>query len=1268
MQDLTALQAAHLPIKLPIAPQLPFISTATDPPTLYTVARTDLSTLSISSVSFPPGAVSPVSVAIHTPTPTSPSGLTIFEDRILFSLRTGELYDVDFSTRTANIIGDVTDADQDRAGVLALSTSPDSNLIAIISPLSLTLLDTAFSTVGHISHPKLATHAAIAWRSDGEFLAYTIRTSVSSVLGFVVDRACCTVSALDIDSDLSRNLATVIDWEPRVGGRIAIAGPSSAVTFFERNGQRLRRNDFNIVAYGTPKLLSWSPDSRLLAVASEEREDQAEGDCFRVAFYHHFNYKWYCKKRYVFQHRVVAILWDPDEIGLVTIVTEHEVFSLTLFHSPPVVSISSSMAVAAVVNGSHVELTDYVQARLPPSICHTFVSCAEDVIAISPLRDGGGLCILMADGSLDWCLFDQDSWSSVRPGILSTASILPRHGRKSVLLNNQNAISASELRFSIMPSRSCVVVVAPSEPWNQCLKSRPGDSLYLLPLPSVMDEDCDLGRYTVEGQVTAITHAFQTMAIIISVNDGSLRRIAIDEISGCLMEESCVTGLSSKVIQIHEVELTSHRAACFSLDTEGKLDVVEMTTSRKLSLSKECTSFCVHEGFLLFTTRSHLLYCMALDSEHSLANETNRESIPSILDTLDMTDNAVQMPEGKGATRPIDRGSIIITPVPGKTDIVLLAPRGNIESISPRPIVFEIIDRLAKQRKYGSAFRLCRTQRVDMNHIVEADFHGFLQSVAQFVTQVGNVASLSEFLTLLKGEKARINSVCDAVVRELKQLPESEKFMTAIMTGLVRRDPPNIIGALTEVQKARSRSIEAAQSAIDFLFILVKDEAKLYAEALGTYDLDLAAFVADSSRMDPMEYSQELHFLRATEENERKYKIDVKLQRHDSALKHLYLCGESRYDECIAFCHSHMLYEIALPMFSSDEKRRANLLKGYGANLRNTGKYDAGAAVGLLTEDLHLAYECYKLGSRWELALSIVGRRKDVSDEEKREIYTELADELAEKGQMVECAQIRVTKLGDLAGAVTAAASVDEWDAAFEAISTYAALKKDEFDERMSKGWDLVTESVLEGKDNLVATIRENRSKLRERGNRLNVLREAARKLREDMTSGGHLAGAESDAFSATSASSIGSNLSDVTFTSKASATSLFATSSSSQLNGPLSSARLEKQALKRQQRASKKRIREGHPKEAEYLPGYLVKLVPSDFLKGRVDKTVRALIAIGKTKAALGLLEDMKKLIDEAVLLPDDVVSEKEKTQLMDNPRWDEIGQTLSAVSQTET
>lgn len=54
--------------------------------------------------------------------------------------------------------------------------------------------------------------------------------------------------------------------------------------------------------------------------------------------------------------------------------------------------------------------------------------------------------------------------------------------------------------------------------------------------------------------------------------------------------------------------------------------------------------------------------------------------------------------------RRVERGSRIVTPVPSNMALVLQMPRGNLETVNPRPLVLEVVKRDVKR----STFPLCR--------------------------------------------------------------------------------------------------------------------------------------------------------------------------------------------------------------------------------------------------------------------------------------------------------------------------------------------------------------------------------------------------------------------------------------------------------------------------------------------------------------------------------------------------------------------------------
>lgn len=1526
MQNLHTCNCVRLPVKLPSSPSHLPLLTCSPQPCLHVVHRSHPCTLTLTSHPLPPSTAAVSRLSIHVPHPTPVTSLFTHPDtasHLVLTLRSGQVYTVSAPALqqhqhqlehqrrhhaddhdgsgvhcqphqpvgNATLLADVTDEhDPSKSGVLACALSPDAHILALLSPAKLTLLDPSFTVLSELPLPCTASHAALSWRNDGDFLVVVMRRAAShdhptdpdhqhfpagSVCALVTDRTCSTVQHLDIDVQLARHLAVCVDWEPRLGGAISIAGPGNAVTFFERNGERLRRRDLRLMSNGTPKKLRWSPDSKWLAMACEESDEQGEGDAWRVAFFQLTNYRWYCKRRIIVSHRVLDIVWDEDDSSIVTIVTEREVLRMRVISVPSTMITCDDYSIAAVVDGPYVMLTDFSKAIVPPPMAHATVPCNEDIVAIAPDRHGAGFVVLTANGVLEWVMFLPSALSNPHTG--SPPLVLPHppqltrciRGRKLLRparnskyeheYEEEAVAVASGFRMPVMPSRNCVVLVGAGGLWRDRETAQPGDALYMFLLVSPsnrtgayalngsqsrtnvnsekmsasddvddnIDSDSDINhrkqqrfgefqigddiesddgedvaddeenidsngkvvveceetdacsnwgeayRFLIDGHVTAIGHSSEEMSIVVVTSAGVVMRIVIDDYAQRMVEVARVTNMSTSVVQVHEVRTGGGRALTILLDEEGQLDVVDLASGRRLSVSRECTSFCVHEGFLIYTTRSHLLYCVVIDTKCTLFNPANRQSVPSIIDTLDdsSSESMPQLREGHGATRPIDRGSVIVTPLHGKTDIILQAPRGNVETISPRPVVYEVVDRLAKRREYAKAFELCRRQRVDMNHVVDADFEAFIANISHFVTQVRDPGHLSVFMTFLNGDADKINKVCKTIVQQLLLLTNNDHadptsrttnpaqnststnnnpsssisvsvssslsnssststtttsttstvtntknssasrnahtkkntdngsdpktdYTSAILTGLIRQQPSDIVGALRQVSELRATNVDKARSAVDFLFVLVKDEKRVYTEALGMYDLTLCSFVAECSQMDPAEYSREVHDLRQISmESERRYQIDLQLHRYDKALRHLFSCGPERHDDCVRLCHEHALYETALQLFPTAGPVRFDLLNGYAIHMRDVvGKHETAATLFLLVNKWKEAAQCYRLANKWEMAIYAIGRcdRAAVSTEEKKEFYVSVADQLAENGHVIPCARIRVSQLGDIDGAIEVLASADEWNAALEAVNSYEMvlraqwhdeqqqqqhdeatmtdeMKQSKMDEKLQQARDCLTRHVLEGYEVLSNTLTENKDKLRERGNRLQTLIEVANKVRQSMTSsanthpqgtgpaggsgtgsgvGGvsqkqqhHQSEVESDVFSATSASSFGSHLSDVTFTNKTSATSLYATSSVGP--GALSAAKLEKQALKRQQRMSKKRIREGHPNEREYLIGYLRKLVPNAFVRQRVHRMVDVLVFLQKPCLATKIMADLTALVQQALTLPAVVVDQ---------------------------
>ena len=83
---------------------------------------------------------------------------------------------------------------------------------------------------------------------------------------------------------------------------------------------------------------------------------------------------------------------------------------------------------------------------------------------------------------------------------------------------------------------------------------------------------------------------------------------------------------------------------------------------------------------------------------------------------------------------------------------VLQMPRGNLEVIQPRSLAILLVTDLLENRKYLEAFLLARTQRMNLNLLVDHNMEDFLSCCDQFVAQISNNDHLNIFIADLLEE------------------------------------------------------------------------------------------------------------------------------------------------------------------------------------------------------------------------------------------------------------------------------------------------------------------------------------------------------------------------------------------------------------------------------------------------------------------------------------------------------------------------------------
>lgn len=118
------------------------------------------------------------------------------------------------------------------------------------------------------------------------------------------------------------------------------------------------------------------------------------------------------------------------------------------------------------------------------------------------------------------------------------------------------------------------------------------------------------------------------------------------------------------------------------LADSGKLYVSASTLEPAL-IASNATSFTIASGFLVYTTGAH-------ESVYAPLSTSNAEGgLHAFLEAVsDAERDAIR---AKWEKRRVERGSRIVVGVPSAMSLVLQMPRGNLETINPRPFVMEVV-------------------------------------------------------------------------------------------------------------------------------------------------------------------------------------------------------------------------------------------------------------------------------------------------------------------------------------------------------------------------------------------------------------------------------------------------------------------------------------------------------------------------------------------------------------------------------------------------
>ncbi|KAJ3518220.1 hypothetical protein NM208_g14596 [Fusarium decemcellulare] len=676
----------------------------------------------------------------------------------------------------------------------------------------------------------------VSWRGDG---AYVAINSVQEGSRRVI-RVYSREGELDSASEPVDGLEGTLSWRPSGNLMAGIQRFSDRidVAFFERNG--LRHGQFTLRSPSGPVTvherihLEWNSDSTVLAVIFKDM----------VQLWTMGNYHWYLKQEIPIKPDATCLTWHPEKALRFAaastsnvLVTEHIFYTARGSCRPPY-----DNGAVAVVDGETVKLTPFRTANVPPPMSMFDISAAGSVVDVAFGRNNTSFAVLHRKG-VDVYEWPVKNGRSIKPQLLRKVDFNESDISEYGALLRIAAVSDAFHYFSYDGDRGFLqrVVQAASEG-----ESSPTtvDSQELLVATTTYEEGSSFEGY---GQ------------------DNSGKLYQINETGNELVPVQFQTQLPW-----FEITKVDDELVAFGLSRNGHI----YANSRLLA--KNCTSFVITPSHLIFTTNNHLVKFV-----HLSAN-------------VDELEVPADDPEKDERCRSVERGSRLVTAIPANMSIILQMPRGNLETVFPRAMVVAGIRSLIDEKNYARAFSYCRTQRVDMNILYDHQPEQFLANVGLFLDQIPDISYIDLFLSSLRaedvtqtmyqdtkrakafgadalpttesspaprGSAAKVNTVCDTILKALQSRTATN--LQNIITAHVCKSPPALDDGLLLVAELMREDEKLAEKAVEHICFLV-DVNRLYENALGLYNLDLALLVAQQSQRDPREYLpfiQNLHAL-----------------------------------------------------------------------------------------------------------------------------------------------------------------------------------------------------------------------------------------------------------------------------------------------------------------------------------------------------------------------------------------------------------------------
>ncbi|KAF2742448.1 elongator complex protein 1 [Sporormia fimetaria CBS 119925] len=822
----------------------------------------------------------------------------------------------------------------------------------------------------------------VSWRGDGAYFAVnTVEQNRRRMI-----RVYSREGELDSVSEPVDRMEGALSWRPS-GNLIASIrrlDDRVEVIFFERNG--LRHGQFNLrltpeelQSLARPLTLRWNNDSNVLAVSHPNK----------VQLWTMSNYHYYLKQELVAPEeatQTVMVNWHSERPLSLALATPESLQLLDYLSTTATGSVAPPYDYGAVasIDGKCLKLTPLRIANVPPPMAFKQLTLESAPVDVAISEYGNKIAVLSDSG-----LYVYGTDLTKRPVPMPS------------LLWHNHEFRGHEPRHVAFRGHETVYVVTDS--WDEDHSLLWKSSHESLTCVAPVGEN---------SPVASLVTSVDYQDVYLQFRDGSLYAVDSEE-SQQLTQLTFKAPSFAPDVKIVRVDGTE---IAFTLTRSGAL------FANDRSLVRNCTSFLVTPSHLIYTTTQHLLKFVHLTS-------------------VDQLELPADEPQEDERCRSIERGAKLVTAMPTTYSVVLQMPRGNLETIYPRALVLAAIRRSIEADRYGEAFLVCRSQRVDMNILHDHDPERFMAKIAEVVNQIKRVDHIDLLLSQLRNEdvsetmyketlktkdqevkakqspsdiESKVNRICDAFLAVLEKPEYREAHMQNIITSHVCKTPPDLEAGLAMIGKLQKSQDPLTDKAAEHICFLA-DVNQLYDTALGIYNLELALLIAQQSQKDPREYLPHLQSLHDAPPLRRKFLIDDQLGRRTKALQHLK--DLDAFDELQEYTQKHNLYSEALELYQYDHPRLQTLTRLYADHLSATNKH-ADAAIAYESLDDHAsAWPHYRSAHLWREALSSASLAGESADAIKS-LALSLAEDLTESKDYTSASHIHLHHLSDLPNAL----------------------------------------------------------------------------------------------------------------------------------------------------------------------------------------------------------------------------------------------------------